>query len=155
MAPPVHLNDMSNHTIATPITTWAELRGSDREVLNRAGGRSGPSLYMQRTIDAMEPYIGRLRLAEIRPTDLAAASRGLENGTKQPLSAKRPRKGLATSTVARCETVAVLLPVHDGAPGHSPTTGSGTGFVGGAMASSGSGGDGCLRSTTYLVSRRS
>ena len=36
MAPPAHLNDMSNHTIATPITTWAELRGSDREVLNRA-----------------------------------------------------------------------------------------------------------------------
>ncbi|MGN6131982.1 MAG: helix-turn-helix domain-containing protein [Nocardioidaceae bacterium] len=27
---------MSNHTIATPITTWAELRTSDREVLNRA-----------------------------------------------------------------------------------------------------------------------
>jgi excisionase family DNA binding protein len=27
---------MSNHTIATPITTWAELRSSDREVLNRA-----------------------------------------------------------------------------------------------------------------------
>lgn len=36
MAPPAHLNDMSNHTIATPITTWAELRSSDREVLNRA-----------------------------------------------------------------------------------------------------------------------
>lgn len=52
---------MSNHTIATPITTWAELRGSD----------------------------------------LAAAYRGLENGTKQPPSAKRRRKGLATSTVAR------------------------------------------------------
>ena len=27
---------MSNHTIATPITTWAELRTTDREVLNRA-----------------------------------------------------------------------------------------------------------------------
>ena len=36
VAPPAHLNDMSNHTIATPITTWAELRSSDREVLNRA-----------------------------------------------------------------------------------------------------------------------
>jgi excisionase family DNA binding protein len=36
VAPPARLNDMSNHTIATPITTWAELRGSDREVLNRA-----------------------------------------------------------------------------------------------------------------------
>ena len=36
MAPPAHLSDMSNHTIATPITTWAELRSSDREVLNRA-----------------------------------------------------------------------------------------------------------------------
>src|SRR3954452_11363062 len=31
-----HLGDMSNHTIATPITTWAELRSSDREVLNRS-----------------------------------------------------------------------------------------------------------------------
>ncbi len=27
---------MSNHTIAAPITTWAELRSSDREVLNRS-----------------------------------------------------------------------------------------------------------------------
>jgi hypothetical protein len=27
---------MSDHTIATPITTWAELRSSDREVLIRA-----------------------------------------------------------------------------------------------------------------------
>ena len=27
---------MSNHTIATPISTWAELRTTDREVLNRA-----------------------------------------------------------------------------------------------------------------------
>lgn len=26
---------MSNHTIATPITTWAQLRTTDREVLNR------------------------------------------------------------------------------------------------------------------------
>ena len=26
---------MSNHTIAVPITTWAELHSSDREVLNR------------------------------------------------------------------------------------------------------------------------
>ena len=26
---------MTNHTIAAPITTWAELRSSDREVLNR------------------------------------------------------------------------------------------------------------------------
>ena len=37
------------------------------------GGRSGTRLYVQRAIDAMEPYIGRLRLAEIRPTDLVAA----------------------------------------------------------------------------------
>ena len=27
---------MSNHTIAAPITSWAELRPTDREVLNRA-----------------------------------------------------------------------------------------------------------------------
>ena len=27
---------MSNHTIAAPITSWAELRTTDREVLNRA-----------------------------------------------------------------------------------------------------------------------
>ena len=65
------------------------------------GGRSATRLYIQRVIDAMDPYIGRLRLAEIRPTDLAAAYRGLENGTKQAPSARRRRKGLATSTVAR------------------------------------------------------
>ena len=32
----MHLNGMGNHTIATPITSWAELRTTDREVLNRA-----------------------------------------------------------------------------------------------------------------------
>lgn len=31
-----HLIGMSNHTIATPITTWAALRSADREVLNMA-----------------------------------------------------------------------------------------------------------------------
>ena len=36
MVPRAHLLDMSNHTIASPITTWAELRSTDREVLNRA-----------------------------------------------------------------------------------------------------------------------
>lgn len=35
VAPVAHLICMSNHTIAAPITTWAELRSSDREVLNR------------------------------------------------------------------------------------------------------------------------
>jgi len=33
---------MSNHTIATPITTWAELRTTDREVLNRAEVAASP-----------------------------------------------------------------------------------------------------------------
>lgn len=46
------------------------------------GGSNGTRLYIQRVVDAMEPYIGHFRLAEIRPTDLAAAYRGLENGTK-------------------------------------------------------------------------
>lgn len=36
VAPRAHLLDMSNHTIAPAITTWAELRTTDREVLNRA-----------------------------------------------------------------------------------------------------------------------
>lgn len=36
MAPRAHLWGMSNHTIATPITTWAAARTTDREVLNRA-----------------------------------------------------------------------------------------------------------------------
>jgi excisionase family DNA binding protein len=31
-----HLTDMTNHTIAAPITSWAELISTDREVLNRA-----------------------------------------------------------------------------------------------------------------------
>lgn len=65
------------------------------------GGSNGTRLYVQRTVDAMNPYIGRLRLADIRPTDLAAAYRGLENGLKQKPSSKRRCKGLATSTVAR------------------------------------------------------
>ena len=65
------------------------------------GGSSGTRLYIQRAVDAMEPYIGHLRLADIRPTDLAAAYRGLESGLKEKPSKKRRRKGLATSTVAR------------------------------------------------------
>lgn len=62
---------------------------------------NGTRMYIQRVIDAMDPYIGHLQLTDIRPTDLAAAYRGLERGTKQPPSPKRPHKGLATSTVAR------------------------------------------------------
>ena len=33
------------------------------------GGSSGTRMYIQRTVDAMEPYIGHLRLADIRPTE--------------------------------------------------------------------------------------
>ncbi len=62
---------------------------------------NGTRMYIQRVIDAMDPYIGNLQLSDIRATDLAAAYRGLERGTKQPPSAKRHRRALATSTVAR------------------------------------------------------
>ena len=62
---------------------------------------NGTRLYIQRVLDAMDPYIGSVRMADIRPTDLAAAYRGLENGTKQIPSRKRRQKGLAPSTVAR------------------------------------------------------
>ena len=62
---------------------------------------NGTRVYIQRVIDAIQPYIGTVRLSDIRATDLAAAYRGLEKGTKQPPSPKRPHKGLATSTVAR------------------------------------------------------
>ena len=41
---------MSNHTIATPITTWASARTTDREVLNRAEVATRLSLD-PRTID--------------------------------------------------------------------------------------------------------
>lgn len=33
--PGAHLSGMTNHTIAAPIRTWAELLDTDREVLNR------------------------------------------------------------------------------------------------------------------------
>lgn len=62
---------------------------------------NGTRLYIQRVIDAMNPYIGAVRVSDIRATDLAAAYRGLEKGAKQRPSPKRPRQGLATSTVAR------------------------------------------------------
>lgn len=62
---------------------------------------NGTRLYIQRVLDAMHPYIGTVRLSDIRATDLAAAYRGLERGTKQLPSPKRHRSGLATSTVAR------------------------------------------------------
>ncbi len=62
---------------------------------------NGTRMYIQRVLDAMDPYIGTVRLADVRATDLAATYRGLEKGTKQVPSNKRPRKGLAISTVAR------------------------------------------------------
>jgi integrase len=62
---------------------------------------NGTRMYIRRVLDAMDPYIGSVPLADIRATDLAAAYRGLENGTRQASSPKRHRKGLATSTVAR------------------------------------------------------
>lgn len=62
---------------------------------------NGTRMYIQRVLDAMDPYIGTVRLADVRATDLAAAYRGLERGTHQQPSRKRPRQGLATSTVAR------------------------------------------------------
>ncbi len=62
---------------------------------------NGTRLYIKRVLDAMDPYIGSVPMADIRPTDLAAAYRGLENGVHQKPSVKRRRKGLATSTVAR------------------------------------------------------
>lgn len=62
---------------------------------------NGTRLYIQRVLEAMDPYVGSVRMADIRPTDLAAAYRGLENGTKQIPSRKRRQKGLAPSTVAR------------------------------------------------------
>lgn len=62
---------------------------------------NGTRMYIQRVLDAMDPYIGTVRLADIRATDLAAAYRGLERGTHQQPSRKRRQPGLATSTVAR------------------------------------------------------
>lgn len=64
-------------------------------------GSNGTRLYIQRVVDAVKPYVGHLRLADIRPSDLDSTYRGLESGTKEKPSTKRPRKGLATSTVAR------------------------------------------------------
>jgi|GEM_PF-307997 len=62
---------------------------------------NGTRMYIERVLDAMDPYIGTVPLADVRATDLAAAYRGLEKGSKQAPSNKRPREGLATSTVAR------------------------------------------------------
>lgn len=58
-------------------------------------------IYIQRVINSMDPYVGSMRLQDIRPTDLAAAYRGLEKGTHQRLPRKIKKRGLATSTVAR------------------------------------------------------
>ncbi|NYE38025.1 integrase [Nocardioides cavernae] len=62
---------------------------------------NGTRMYIQRVLDAMDPYIGSVPMADIRATDLAATYRGLEHGTRQTPSPKRHRKGLASSTVAR------------------------------------------------------
>ena len=62
---------------------------------------NGARLYIQRVLDAMDPYIGAVRMGGHPAPDLAAAYRGLENGTKQTPSRKRRNVGLAPSTVAR------------------------------------------------------
>jgi excisionase family DNA binding protein len=73
MGRPTHLNGMSNHTIAAPITTWAALRNSDRGVLNRAEVAALLTLD-PRTVDhAIEDgtipavHIGRRVLISRRP----------------------------------------------------------------------------------------
>lgn len=72
-----------------------------RRWLDGYSGANSTRLYIRRVLDAIDPYIGSVRMAEIRATDLAAAYRGLERGTRQVPSKKRPRIGLATSTVSR------------------------------------------------------
>ncbi|MCW2834189.1 MAG: hypothetical protein JWN68_2142 [Nocardioides sp.] len=69
--------------------------------LDGYAGSNGTRVYIQRVINAMAPYIGAVPLVEIRATDLAAAYRDLENGTRQAPSTKRAGTGLATSTVVR------------------------------------------------------
>lgn len=58
-------------------------------------------LYIHRVIDAVAPYIGRLTIADVRPTDLAIAYRGLETGRKPSHTTSTVRGPLAPSTVLR------------------------------------------------------
>lgn len=77
---------------------------------------SATRTYVRRVIDAVDPYIGTMRLDQIRPSDLAATFRGLEKGLHQKLTSKRPRPGLAKSTVARYSGWVVTIlnaAVHD------------------------------------------
>jgi len=73
VAPLTYLCGMSNHTIATPITTWAELRTTDREVLNRAEVAAlltlDPRTVDHATKDGTIPavHIGRRVLIPRRP----------------------------------------------------------------------------------------
>lgn len=86
---------MSNHTIATPITTWAAARTTDREVLNRAEVASLLSLD-PRTVDHAiadgtipSVHVGRRILIPRRPFlrafgagDVAATS--ISHGGEMP-----------------------------------------------------------------------
>jgi hypothetical protein len=77
---------------------------------------SATRTYVRRVIDAVDPYIGTMRLDQIRPSDLAATFRGLEKGLHQKPTPKRPRPGLAKSTVARYSGWVVTIlnaAVHD------------------------------------------
>lgn len=56
-------------------------------------GGNGTRMYIQRVLDAMDPYIGTVSSADVRATDLAAAYRGLENGTQQSASRKEAAQG--------------------------------------------------------------
>lgn len=60
----------------------------------------GTRAFIERVLVAVEPHIGRLTLADVRPSDLAACYRALEAGGGLDGDGKRQRP-LASSTVAR------------------------------------------------------
>lgn len=56
-------------------------------------------VYAQRVINAVQPQIGNLQMAQILPSDLAACYRALENGTGLKATTKYKAGKLAPSTM--------------------------------------------------------
>ncbi|WP_295658988.1 excisionase family DNA-binding protein [uncultured Nocardioides sp.] len=88
---------MTNHTIATPITTWAALRSTDREVLNRSEVASLLAVDPRTVDNAIEDgtlpsvRLGRRVLIPRRPflEVFGCAGRAVETRSSDPLASSK------------------------------------------------------------------
>jgi len=84
------------------VTDRTSLKSYSRRWLDGHACEPTTRVYVRRVIDALVPYIGAVPIAQILPSDLAAAYRGLETGARAAPNKKSTTNGkLGPSTVSR------------------------------------------------------